>query len=174
MEALIIPKERVDVLVGKGGECKKRLETLTGTEIFVNTDGEVTVSGETTSGFFLREVITAIGRGFSPADAEHLLNENYMLDMIDLREVASGENNISRIKGRIIGDEGKMKTEIENATDCRVSVYGSTVGIISRVDTMQYARKAIIRIIDGAQLPSVFNDLARFKKEILANRLLGR
>lgn len=174
MEMLKIPAERVAVLIGERAEVKKRLEELTKTKIEVNEDGEVTISGESYEEFFLKDVITAIGRGFNPKDAEKLLKDEFMLDIINLREVVNGENNLRRIRGRIIGEGGKMKSEIEAATECKISVYGWTVGIIAPIDTMQYAKKAINKIIDGSQLTTIFNDLARYKQEIMVNRLMGR
>ena len=174
MHVLKIPADRVGTLVGPNGENKKRLEKLVGTTIEVNNDGEVTVSGDSTAEFFLKDVIIAIGRGFPAKDAEKLLSENYMLELIDLREHVSGENNLHRVKARVIGEEGKVKTEIESATECKIAVYGWTVGMIAPLDTMQYARKAVGKIIDGSPITSVFNDLAKYRHEIKASRLIGR
>lgn len=169
-----IPVERIGALLGQNGENKKRLETLTKTKITVNDDGDVEVSGESAEEFFLKDVITAIGRGFAAQEAERLLKDEYMLEIIDLKEFCKGENDLNRVRGRIIGEEGKMKSEIEVATECTISVYGWTVGIIAPLDTLQYAKKAVKRIIEGAQLTSVFNDISRYKKEIMGNRLLGK
>ncbi|MFA5077494.1 MAG: KH domain-containing protein, partial [Candidatus Micrarchaeia archaeon] len=169
-----IPPERVGALFGEGGEAKGRLEKLTETKIEVNKEGEVSIEGDSAKAYFLKDVVHAIGRGFSAKDAERLLNENYMLEIIDLREIVKGENNLARVKGRVIGEEGKMKLEIEAAAECKISVYGWTISIIANMDTMQYAKKAVNKIIDGAQLSTVFNDLARYKKEILANKLMGK
>lgn len=174
VEMIKIPADRVGVLLGPGGETKKRLEELTEARIEVNEDGEVSLTGDSHQEFFLKDVIRAIGRGFNPNDAEKLLKDSYSMEIIDLKEVCKGENDAKRIKGRIIGEEGKMKTEIEAATECKISVYGWTAGIIAPLDTMQYALKAVNKIIEGAQLTTVFNDLARYRKEILANRLLGK
>ncbi len=174
MEMIKIPVERVGALLGAGGGTKKRLEELTEAKINVNEDGEVEISGASAEEFFLKDVIMAIGRGFAAPDAEKLLKDSYALEIIDLKKICKGENDLKRIRGRIIGEEGKMKGEIEAATECRISVYGWTVGIIAPHDTMGYAKKAVGKIVEGAQLASVFNDLAKYRKEILGNRLLGK
>ncbi len=173
MEIIKIPAERIGALLGINGETKKRLETLTKTNIKINDDGNVEIIGEITDEFFLKDVINSIGRGFNPSDAEKLLNEKYTFQFIDLKEICKSENNLKRIKGRIIGEEGKMKNEIEIATECKILVYGWTVGIIAPLDTIEYAEKAINKIIDGAQLTRVFNDLAKYKREIMGYRLIG-
>lgn len=174
MEIVKIPVERVGALLGSDGKSKERLEKLTGVKINVSEDGDVEIAGDSANIFFLKDVIKAIGRGFNPADAEKLLKEDYALEVIDMKEFCKGENDLKRIRGRIIGEEGKMKGEIENATDSKVSVYGWTVGIIAPHDAMVYAKKAIDRIIGGAQLSVVFNEIARYKKELMGNRLLGK
>ena len=174
MELIKIPAARVGNLIGPNGETKKRLEGLTSTKIEVNIEGEATIEGESANEFFAKDVVKAIGRGFEPKDAENLLSDKFMLEIMDLKEICRSENEIQRVKGRVIGEDGKMKLEIESATDSKVSVYGWTVSVISPMDSMVYAQKAINRIIDGAQLTTVFNDLAKYKREIFANRLMGK
>lgn len=174
MEIIRIPVERVGPLLGRDGEAKARLEHLTGARISVDSDGEVTVEGDSAQEFFLKDVIKAVGRGFDPVSAEKLLSEKYSLEIIDLKDICKGDKDLQRVRGRIIGEEGKMKAEIEAALECRLSIYGWTVGVIAPLDTMVYAHKALNRIIEGAQLTTVFNDLARYRKEIMANRLMGK
>ena len=161
-------------LIGSDGENKKRLEKLTNTTIKVNDDGEVEINGDSANEFFVKDVVRAIGRGFALQEAERLLKDTWALEVIDLKEICKSENDLRRVRGRIIGEEGKMKAEIEAATECGLSIYGWTVSIIAPLDTLIYAKKAINRILDGAQLTTVFNDLAKYRKEIMGNRLLGK
>ncbi len=174
MEIVKIPAERIGALLGPGGATKKRLEGLAKAEMEVSAEGEDEIIGESAEEFFLKDVVKAIGRGFAPEDAEKLFRENYALEIMDLKEYCKGENDLKRVRGRIIGEEGKMKNEIEAATESKISVYGWTVGIIAPLDALGYAKKAVNKIIEGAQLTRVFNDLARYKKEIMGNRLLGK
>ena len=78
-----------------------------------------------------KDVVTAIGRGFPPEVAFRLIrNEDEIFDMIDLRVIfGRSESDIKRIKGRIIGAEGKTRKLIEELTEADVVVYGHTVGI---------------------------------------------
>lgn len=170
MELIKIPAERVPILL----ETKKRLELQSKANLEVNIDGEITITGESAEEFFLKDVIKAIGRGFDPNDAEKLFDEKYILEIIDLKDLCKNEKDLKRVKGRIIGERGKMKTEIESATESKISVYGRTVGIIAPLDNMHYAHKAVYKIIEGSRLESVFNDLAKYRREILGNRLLGK
>lgn len=174
MEVIRIPEERVGVFLAKNGEIKKRLEKLTKSKININKEGEIEIVGESIAEFFLKDIIKAIGRGFSPKDSEKLMKEDYCLEIINLKEICRNEKDLHRVKARIIGEKGKMKKEIEYATDSKISVCGWTIGIIAPFETMHYAKKAINKIIKGAFLNTVFNDLAKYKKEILGNRLVGR
>lgn len=174
MEMIKIPEKRVASLLGKDGKTIKEIEKKCMVRLKVSGDGEVGIEGETADIFFAKDVIKAIGRGFEPRDAMRLIDENWQFLLIDLKDYLSTDKALKRIKGRIIGEDGKMKSEIENATESKISVYGSTVGIISKMDTIGYAETAVMKLISGAQHSSVINYLGKVKKELLAERLRGK
>jgi ribosomal RNA assembly protein len=173
-EFIRIPQERVKVLFGKDGNTKKRIEKKCNVELLVEPEGEVEIVGEAADVFFVRDVIKAIGRGFAPETALKIMGHDYGLYIIQLKEHIGSENALKRVKGRIIGENGRIKGQIEHATDSFISVYGNTVAIIARIDTMEYAKEAIGMIIDGARLTSVLGYLSRAKREILESRLKGQ
>ncbi|HSB46629.1 MAG TPA: KH domain-containing protein [Candidatus Bilamarchaeum sp.] len=172
-EFVKIPVERVKVLLGPGQSVKKKLEKRCNVELIVDAEGEVEIEGQPSDIFFARDVIKAIGRGFGPDAALKLLTHDFGLYIIPLKEFTSSENAMSRIKGRVIGEKGKIKGQIEEATDSYLSIYGNTIAIISRIDTMEYAKEAVGMIIDGARLTSVLGYLAKAKREIMESRLRG-
>ncbi len=174
MEFIKIPHERIATLIGERGKTKKQLEEACEVKLNVDEDGEVEINGDTSHTYFAKDVIKAIGRGFSVHEALKIIKENYGFYLIDLDEFAKTEKAITRIKGRIIGERGKMKKEIESATESFLSIYGDTVGIISKIDTMEYAKEAISMLIDGAQHSHVFNYLAKIKRQIMGERLTGK
>jgi ribosomal RNA assembly protein len=174
MEIIRIPAERIKALIGERGKTKGLIEDKCNVKLEIDEDGEVHIEGDSSDVFFAKDVVKAIGRGFEPRDALKIVNENYNFELIELKEELKNEKAITRIKGRIIGEKGKMKSEIEAATESVIAVHGYTVGIISRLDTMEYAKEAITMIIDGAEHSSVYNYLAKMKKKILADRLIQR
>ena len=123
-----IPKDRIAVLIGKKGEIKKLLEENTKTKINVDSeDGDVSVSGEDALSLYCtRNIIRAIGRGFNPEIAMLLLKQDYAFEMINLPEY-NKPSQFRRIKGRVIGTEGKSRRLIEEQTECYISVYVKTV-----------------------------------------------
>lgn len=174
-----IPKERVGVLIGPGGEAKKQIEKALKVELQVESDtGGVTITltenAEDPSTLFrAKEVVTAIGRGFSPENAFRLIrDEDAVLEIIDLRSIfGRSESDIRRVKGRVIGAEGKTRRTIEELTDTSISVYGHTIGIIGSFDRVQIAKEAIQMLIQGSQHSTVYKFLHRKRHELKKNML---
>jgi len=174
-----IPKERVGVLIGPKGETKRAIEKMLSVELQIESDtGGVTITlaeNVEDPSVLLRakDVVTAIGRGFSPEHAFRLIrDEETVLDIIDLRIIfGRSESDIRRVKGRIIGMDGKTRRIIEELTDTHIAVYGHTVSIIGKIEQAQVAREAIQMLIEGRQHATVYKFLHRkrreFKKEML-------
>ncbi len=174
MEEIVkIPEERVNVLLGKEGRTKRLIEKKCRIKLRVDPEGEVNISGESAEVFFAKDIIIAIGRGFNPRKALKLINSDYQFYLFHLKDYLFTDKAIKRIKGRIIGEEGKMRKEIENSTDSELSIYGNTVGIISKIDSITFAKEALEMLINGARHASVYNYLARAKRRILESRLKG-
>jgi ribosomal RNA assembly protein len=63
------------------------------------------------------------------------MTKKHVLDIIDLRTIfGRSESDIRRVKGRIIGMDGKTRRIIEELTDTHIAVYGHTVGIIGKIE----------------------------------------
>jgi ribosomal RNA assembly protein len=171
---LRIPKERVGVLIGPEGKIKKSIEEKLSVELQIDSEaGDVTLilaeKAEDPSLLFkAKDVVTAIGRGFSSEHALRLIrDEEAMLDVIDLRTIfGRSESDIRRVKGRIIGMNGKTRRTVEELTDTSVSVYGHTVGIIGNIEEVQAAREAIQMLIDGSLHSTVYRFLHRKRREL--------
>ena len=118
--------------------------------------------------FRAKDVVTAIGRGFAPEHALRLIrDEDTIFDMLDLRDTfGRKESDIKRVKGRIIGMNGKTRRLIEELTDADVVVYGHTVGIIGTFEQANIARNAVQMLIDGSQHHTVYRFLQRKRREL--------
>jgi ribosomal RNA assembly protein len=169
-----IPKERVGVLVGPEGKVKSYVEERLNVELQIESDeGNVTIllTEKTTDPsvvFRAKDVVTAIGRGFAPEQAFRLIrDEDTIFDLIDLRIIfGRSESDIKRVKGRIIGMNGRTRRTIEELTSTEVVVYGHTVGIIGTFDQANAARGAIQMLIDGSQHHTVYRFLANKRREL--------
>jgi ribosomal RNA assembly protein len=118
--------------------------------------------------FRAKDVITAVGRGFSPEHAFRLIrDEEAVLDILDLRAVfGKSEADIKRVKGRIIGMNGKTRMIIEELTDTNIAVYGHTVGIIGTLEQTLVAREAIEMLIKGSMHATVYRFLHRKRRQL--------
>ena len=168
-----IPKERVAILIGPEGKVKQYVEEKLQVKLDVDNEGSVTITlSENASDPSLllkaKDVVTAIGRGFSPEVAFRLIrNEDDIFDLIDLRVIfGRSESDIKRIKGRIIGAEGKTRRLIEELTEADVVVYGHTVGIIGSFEESDAARNAVQMIIEGCEHHTVYNYLQKKRTEL--------
>jgi ribosomal RNA assembly protein len=174
---LRIPKDRIAVLIGKGGQIKIDIELETKTKIDVDSkEGDVSISGEDALGLYsCREVIRAIGRGFNPDIALLLLKSDYCLELIDLKEyVSKSKEALLRIKGRIIGAEGKTRRLIEELTESHICVYGKTIGIIGLPESSSTAREAIEKLLKGSPHSTAYKFLEKKRRDMRRARLMGK
>ena len=173
---LKIPKERVAVLIGTKGSVKKNLENETKTKIEVDSvEGDVFVSGEDSLTLLMvKDIIIAIGRGFNPNVALLLFKPDYAFELINLNDFFSSKKDFIRIKGRIIGREGKSRKVVEDLSECDICVYGKTVGIIGRIENTGIARRAVDMLLKGATHSSVYKWLETQRRESKRKEMLGR
>jgi ribosomal RNA assembly protein len=173
-----IPKERVAILIGEEGRVKKHIEDKLQVSLDIDKEGSVTIvlsekSPDPSMLLKAKDVVTAIGRGFAPDVAFRLIrNEDEIFDMIDLRLVfGRSDSDISRVKGRIIGTEGKTRKLIEELTEANVAVYGHTIGLIGSFEEVDAAHNAVQMIIEGCEHHTVYRYLQRKRTELKKEKL---
>lgn len=170
---LKVPLERLGVLIGSGGKVIKELMDSTRTIITVdNANGTVIIepASPVISPLNLlkaQDFIKAISVGFSPERAKRVLDEDQVLMIIDLKQyIGSSPNHLTRVKGRIIGEEGKARKNIEQMTGTYISVYEDYVGIIGDFESANVAKEAIEMLIQGRQHSTVYRYIDRVMREI--------
>lgn len=159
-----IPYDREGVIIGKEGEVKKQIEEKTGCTLTVE-EANISIEGEDAIGFLqAQDVIKAIGYGFNPNAALKLVDSDYII--LDVIPLDYDTNDLKRIKGRIIGKEGKMRRLIEELLGVRLSIYDKNVAIIGEAESAGVAREAVTMLIDGAQHNTVRKFLEDKRREI--------
>jgi ribosomal RNA assembly protein len=169
-----IAGNRIGVLIGKGGATKRAIEERTCSVLAIDSEeGLVAVEGEDPVGVLQAgSVVQAIGRGFSPEHAFALLDdEDLVLEQIDLSGLAESPRQLDRIRGRVIGRDGKAREQIEHMTGTHLSVQGKTVAIIGLPEQVKDARTAIEMLLRGVPHESVFAFLDRKRKEAKVDML---
>ncbi|RLG17864.1 RNA-processing protein [Nanoarchaeota archaeon] len=164
-QTIKIPHQRVAVLIGKKGETKREIERRGKVKLGIK-DNIVTVQGEEPFLFYKAvQVVKAIGRGFSPEKAVKLFNDTTMLDIVELRDYGSTDNDFIRLRGRVIGREGKSRRKIEEKTKCDIEVFGKTISIIGDEKDIGSAKSAVDMLLRGAQHGTVYKYLDRRLKK---------
>ena len=172
---LRIPKERVPVLIGKDGEVKRRIEEDTHSRMEIDSkEGDVFLRGsEAIPLFTAREIVMAIGRGFSPGNALLLLKTDYIFEIINLRDYSGkSKNTMERLKGRVIGKDGKARRTIEDLSEAAITVFGKTIGIIADAEGASMARYAIESLLQGSTHANVYKWLETKRRQLKRAELL--
>jgi len=166
-----IPEDRIGVLIGKSGKIKSKIEKTCSVKLAIDSkNGEVKVFSdivdEKFQTFKALEIITAIGRGFSPQKAVRLLKGENTLHVINLREFgAKSPEQMERIKGRIIGDGGKARVNMENLSNTNITVYGKTVSVIGEPTQLKLAIDAIESLLSGSMHGHVYKKIESARRQ---------
>jgi len=166
MHELKIPKDRIAVLIGVKGDVKKAIEEKTSTKIEIDSEsGDVSIKAADGINIFdAKEVVQAIGRGFNPEVAMQLLKGDKVFESVNIKDYAKSKPMMVRLKGRVIGENGKSRRYIEEATDTNICVYGKTIGIIGDYEDAANAKQAITSLLAGSPHSSVYNFLDKKRK----------
>ena len=166
MRSIRIPQDRIGALIGPKGSTKRMIQKISGISIEIdNEEGEVLIHDEKETAdppmaLKIIDVIKAIGRGFSPDKAQRLFQDDEYLDIVDLKEfVGSRKNQLTRIRGRLIGENGKTRRIIEDLTGCEMVIYGDTVSLIGTSVSLPVAKHAIELILNGSEHATVYHYL---------------
>ena len=169
-EFIKIPEGRIGVLIGTKGETRKKIEKATNTNMEIDSEtGEVEIESKGSDGLLFYKavnIVKAIARGFAPEKAMKLIDDDYVLDFVSLKDVV-GKNKSTQIakRGRVIGSEGKARSELEEKTKCFISVYGKTVGIIGKIGDVEHAKSAVEMLLEGATHSQTYGFLRRRENE---------
>lgn len=166
MRSIRIPADRVGTLIGKKGEIKKTLQDISGIKIDINTEeGEIVLHDDVEledplKALQLMDVVKAVGRGFNPDKAMRLFEDDEYLEVVDLKEfIGERSGQMHRVRGRLIGKDGKTRRIIENLTGVDMVIYGNTVGLIGNSISLPVAKHAVELILQGSEHATVYHYL---------------
>jgi len=176
----MIPRERVGVLIGPKGSVKSTIEQKLFVDLEIDSDtGSVYIgvkpdSPDPSSALRAKDLVLAIGRGFSPSRAFSLFNDDYSFDIVDLHDYfGKNEAEIRRVDGRIIGREGRARRNLEELTGTLISVSGHTVSVIGTFESVSMAKDALEKLIEGRQHGTVYKFLRKKRGQVKKEKALG-
>ena len=122
--------------------------------------GRVTIKGAELNEFLVEKVIRAIDFGFYIDDALLLLNEEFVLEFIEVKE-HTRRKNLKDVRSRIIGTDGRAKRTIEKLTGACIVISGNDIGVIVDADHLSGTIQGIESLISGSKHGNVFGFLER-------------
>jgi ribosomal RNA assembly protein len=174
---LQIPEERIPVVIGNKGKTKIKICKMCNVEIeVVSKTGQITIASTTKNfdengALKARDIVNAISNGFSPERAFRILDEESLFQVLDLRNFTTSTNSTNRIKGRIIGEKGKARKNIEELTNTFISIYGHTVSLIGNYEETKLALDAIMLLVNGRSHKTVYEMLYQAKRKSKIEKL---
>lgn len=115
-----------------------------------------------------RDIVRAIAIGFSSQDALQLLDEDYVLVVVDVAQaVGDKENHLRRVLGRVIGENGRARRTLEEITGTKIVVNDrGLVGIIGDYERSQIARHGVELLVQGKMHATVYRRLESMMREL--------
>jgi len=151
------------------GELRRRLGVrLTldegNSRVLIEAEGE----GDAANVLRARDIVRAIAIGFSPQDALQLLDEDYVLVVVDVTQaVGDKENHLRRVLGRVIGENGRARRTLEEITGTRIVVNDrGLVGIIGDYERSQIAKHGVELLVQGRMHATVYRRLESMMREL--------
>jgi ribosomal RNA assembly protein len=128
------------------------------------------IEGEPYKILRVKLIFQALGKNFEIGDAMLLSSDEYFFETINIKEFTRNKNRLIQLRGRVIGEKGKVRKRIEEITNTKISVYGNTVSIIGKYEDILLAKKAIEMLLEGRKHSTVFLFL---EKEINKRKVKG-
>jgi len=157
-ESVLIPKKRVAILIGEKGTSKKSIETTGNVRLQIDSKtGKVQIKAkDAISAWQGANVIRAVARGFPPEIARKLFKSDYSYELISLDEYSRNKKDLIRIRGRLIGKDGKARDKLQFLTQAQIRVQGKTVAVLGESQCVALARHAIEMLLSGSPHLRVF------------------
>ena len=143
----------------------KDIMKLTKTKITIDGDRAIIEPSENATSLDVlnaKNVLQAIALGFDFDTATLLLQDEYVMEVIDVRDALHShkdDKELRRILGRIIGKQGKAKKNIEEIAKVKLSITDGVVAIIGEYENVEAAKLAIEELIEGKMHSTVYKNL---------------
>lgn len=142
---------------------KKNLEKELDVLLEINGK-EVSISGEPENEYIAERVIEALDFGFPFSDALNIKKEEYLFEILNIKEFTN-QKDFERVRGRVIGKDGKALKTISNLSNCHVELSGNKLGIIGDSESIRNVEEACKLLIKGSKHSNVYAYLEKHRIE---------
>ena len=120
----------------------------------------IVINGTELNEFLVEKIILAVDFGFDVEDALLLINEDFTLEFIDIKE-HTNRKNLKDIRARVIGTDGKARKTIEKLTGSVIVVNDNSVGVIVDSAHLEAVTQGLESLIHGAKHGNVLSYLEK-------------
>lgn len=132
--------------------------------------GKITISGSELNEYEASRVLEAIDKGFSIETSLLLKNEDYVFEIINIKNI-SPRKNLALVRARIIGTKGKTLKVIKGLTDCDILLKDNQIFIIGPTEKIKDALNGLRKLIQGSKQSSTYSYLEKRKKHSVPDDL---
>lgn len=169
-----IPEERLAVIIGTGGVVKRSIEEKSKAKLEIDReDGSVRITSpgdvDPWGAMKARDVVLAVGRGFSPERAFRLFQGENYLGVISMKEISGKRTKeaMRRLRARLIGEGGSARSRLEELSGCSVSIYGASVALIGTAEQLERGERGVRLLLRGSEHGAVYSYLERARQRDL-------
>lgn len=138
---------------------KRKLESILNVKI-TNRGKEVYIVGNPTDEHIAEKVIDAINFGFPISYSIDIKVRDLTFEILNIKNYTR-RKDLSRIRARIIGKEGKTLQTLHKLTKCYFELKDNEVGIIGDPEYIENAQNAVISIVQGSKQTNVYTFLEK-------------
>ena len=142
---------------------REKLEALLAVKI-ENRGKEVKLIGEPEDEYVASKVIGALEFGFPFSIALLIKDEDMMFEVLNIKDYTH-RKDLSQIRARIIGKDGKTLRTLTNLTNCSFEMNDNVIGIIGDAEDIETAQTALISLIKGSKQANVYAYLEKHQPE---------
>jgi len=133
--------------------------------IIIETRGkEVYLSGKAEEEYIAEKIIEALDFGFPFSNALEIKKEDFIFEILNIKEYAT-QKNLERIRGRIIGKNGRTLKTISSLSECFLELSGNKLGIIGYAENIRKVEEACKILIKGSKQANVYAYLEKHRPE---------
>ena len=133
---------------------KQKLEKILKIKI-TNRGKEVNIQGKPEDEYVAEKVIDALNFGFKFTEAISIKEEDNIFEIINIKDHTT-KKDLSTIRARIIGKNGKCLSTLETLGNCYLEVNENKIGVIANSEKIENITQAIISIIKGTKHSNVY------------------
>ncbi|MDP1728952.1 MAG: hypothetical protein Q8L27_01980 [archaeon] len=133
---------------------KKQIENALKVKISTK-NGSVLIEGEPANEMIAKEMIEAMGLGFSIIQVLDLKNDDFSFQKIPIKSI-SHRKDLSQVRARIVGTKGRALKNLEFLTGCELVMHDNYMGIIGHNEDVKKAAYALRKLIGGSKHSNVY------------------